>query len=124
MTSSKFILIFLGFIFVVVVLLTSNRIAGALRDRFGKLIPPLSFLSAADTTPTPVPSPTVYVSRFPTGTASSGTTTTKGGLVNTPEAKSTPTGETPATGPETFIYLLLGGSFLAGSLLKKQSKNV
>lgn len=131
MTSSRFILIFLGFIFVIIVLLTSSRIAGALRSRFGKLIPSI-FPITASSSPTPkisqitpnvLPSPTSYASRFPTGTP-------KGGS-NAPTAQrdapdgasqSSQTGETPATGPETLLYALLGGSFLTGSLLKRYSK--
>ncbi|MBI2617674.1 hypothetical protein HYW55_06075 [Candidatus Gottesmanbacteria bacterium] len=127
MTSSRFILIFLGFIFIIIILLTSNRIAGALRSRFGRFIPSIFPITASGTptptnlaevipTQTPPSTPTPYTSRFPIGTQS----TTKGGVPQT--AKSSTTNETPATGPESIAFVLLGGSFLTGSLLKRFSQ--
>ncbi|OGG15634.1 hypothetical protein A3D77_01240 [Candidatus Gottesmanbacteria bacterium RIFCSPHIGHO2_02_FULL_39_11] len=112
MSSSKLVLIFLGIILVVIVILTSNRIAAFLKSRFGNLVPPVKF-SAVETTPTPTLSltPTIY----PTGT------TTKGGLAPSPTTKSTPAAQIPSTGPMELAYVLIGGSAAAGFILTRIS---
>lgn len=108
MTSNRLILIFLAFIFVIIVILSSSRISNALRTRFGGLVPPLK-PTTEDITPTPIAE---TITSTPTPTTVYGQPTTKGG------AKSI-----PATGPEELLWLVLGGSFLAGVTLKQIAAN-
>ncbi len=103
MTSSRLILIFLGFIFLIIVILSSSKIAGALRERFGK------FLPTANTTVETTPTPTIEAE---TPTPS---------LI--PGATSTPSGEIPSTGPSELAYFILGGSLIAGLALKRISNS-
>lgn len=131
MSSSKLVLIFLGIILVVIVILTSNRIAAFLRSRFGNLVPPLKF-SAVETTPTPTLPPTPSI--FPTGTTTKGglntyptsnpTENTKGGISSYPSANSTPMKQIPSTGPEELGFALIGGSAGIGFILKKISSKI
>lgn len=99
MTSSRFILIFLGFIFLIIVLLAGNRIAAGLRAQFGKFLP-----STKQTQITPTPT-IGELSPTPTLTSSG--------------QGSTSSSEIPATGPENLVWLILGGSLLSGITLKK-----
>lgn len=109
MSSSRIILIFLGFIFVIILILTSNQISAGLRSRFGSFVPGLK------------PSPT------PTSSLSFGNTvkpfynpTPTLSVVNS-NLSSTPAGETPATGPENTVLVILGGFFVGGFALNKLS---
>lgn len=104
MTSSRLILIFLGFIFLIIVILSSGRIAGGLRDRFGKFLP-ISKTATTEVTPTPT-----IEAETPTPTIVAGTT-------------STPSGQIPATGPAELAYFILGGSLIAGLALKRISNS-
>lgn len=118
MSSSRLILIFLGFIFLIIILLSSNRIATALRSRFGKFLPALNVSGKISPTPTPTmafktPTPT----RLPTITAINQTGRFGGG-----EKGSSPTGEIPATGPSEVVWLILTGSAFLGVTLKKLSR--
>lgn len=108
MTSSRFILIFLGFIFLIIIILSSSRISGALQKRFGNVFPPLKFLSL---TPTPTPKPT----SIPTPTPVPNVYNSNG--------TSIPSTEIPATGPEAVSLLFLSGSFLTGIYLKRLIKS-
>lgn len=101
MASNRLILIFLGFIFLIIVILSSSRIAGGLRERFGKFLPTTN--TTTETTPT-----LTMEAETPTPTLIPGTT-------------STPSGEIPATGPAELAYLILGGSLIAGLALKRMS---
>lgn len=105
MTSSRLILIFLGFIFLIIIILSSNRIAASLRERFGKFLPTTN--TTVDITPTP------------TMESEAGTPTPT--LI--PETTSTPSGEIPATGPSDLAYFILGGSLIAGLALKRISNS-
>lgn len=110
MTSSRLILIFLAFIFLIIVLLSSNRIAASLRTRFGKMIPSLTPITE-NITPTPsmsqeTPTPTLT----PTPTIVYG---------NASKRSNNSTKNIPATGPADLAWLILGGSFLSGFVLKK-----
>lgn len=112
MTSSRLILIFLGFIFLIIVILSSSRISTALRSRFGKLLPPLTpTVEEASLTPTPTvletltPTPTVVYGRGTNGTVNKGGTASPKTI--------------PAAGPADTVWLLLAGSFFAGVTLKK-----
>lgn len=109
MTSSKLILIFLGFIFLIIVILSSNRIAGSLRTRFGKFLP--SIKRSAETI-SPTPTPTFEVkAKAPTPTVVYGE--------KIGDSTTIPNGEIPATGPADLFYIVIGGSLLAGLSLKK-----
>ncbi|MBI3380245.1 hypothetical protein HY029_05820 [Candidatus Gottesmanbacteria bacterium] len=113
MTSSRLILIFLAFIFLIIVILSSNRISSALRASFGKMIPSLktsTTVEDASLTPTPTmetetptPSPSIIYGG-------------RGVRNSTNYTKSM-----PAAGPEDLVWLILGGSFFAGVTLKKIS---
>lgn len=112
MTSSKLILIFLAFIFFLIVVLSSSKIANFLRSRFGSMVPSISPISE-DITPTPS---IIETTLTPTPTIVYGNgyrTETKGGIVRT----------IPASGPEDLAWLILGGSFSAGIVLKKISSS-
>lgn len=106
MTSNKLILIFLGFIFLIIVILSSSRISQALRSRFGNLVPSLK-PTTEDITPTPI---------FETETPTPTPTVIYGQKGNTNSAKNI-----PATGPEDLAWLVLAGSFLTGFTLKRIS---
>jgi hypothetical protein len=103
MSSTRFILIFLGFIFIIIVILSSQKIAGGLRERFGGIIP---FPKATNEEVTPTPSASGFEEETtPTPTLILGS--------------STPSGEIPATGPAEVAYFILGGSLFLGALLRK-----
>lgn len=112
MTSSRLILIFLAFIFLIIVLLSSNRISTALRTKFGKIIPSLSPITESIT-----PTPTLF-EETPTPTYIPTLTTVYG---NTNKRSNNSTKNIPATGPADLAWLILGGSFLSGFILKKIS---
>lgn len=110
MTSSRLILIFLAFIFLIIVVLSSNRISAALRSRFAGMVPSLK-PTTEDITPTPTieietPTPTPTVIYGGNGKTSG----------NNQNAKSI-----PATGPAELAWLVLGGSFFTGVALKRIS---
>lgn len=108
MSSSRLIFIFLGFILVIIVILTSSQIAGALKKRFGKVIPEAKVISENITvTPIEEPAPSPTETPFYNGK--------KGGSVSN---------EIPATGPENIVYLMLGTSMAAGFAFKKLSSKV
>lgn len=109
MTSSKLILIFLGFIFLIIVILSSSRISAALRARFGKIIPSIK-TSTEDQTPTPTP--TIEITDTPTLTP---TSVYGRGATN----KNNSSKNIPDTGPADLVWLVLGGSFLTGVYIKK-----
>ncbi len=116
MTSSRFILIFLGFIILIIVILSSSRIASTLRDKFGNLIPPSLRLAKISPSPTPIltqktPTPSVYTKVISGGNNSSNNTFSRS-RTSSPE-------QIPATGPEDIAWLILGGSFIAGISLKR-----
>lgn len=111
MTSTRFIFIFLGFIFLIFIILSSSRISGAIQKRFGPIFPPLKLFSV---TPTPTPAPKPTFTPTPTSTP---------GFYN-PGGTSTPSTEIPATGPELASLLFLSGSFLTGIYLKRRTKSI
>lgn len=122
MTSTRLILIFLGFIFLIIVILTSSKISSALRQRFAAFVPSMKLANIQGGTPTPTgffemtltltPTPTTVIRSPGTKTSNSVQNTTKGGLASR---------EIPATGPEDLVWLTLGGSLTAGVFLKKIS---
>jgi len=108
MSSSKLIFIFLGFILIAVVLLSSKRIATSLRTTFGR------FLPATITKPSPTPNITIT----PTPTLIKKSVSVN----NTDKVARDNTGEIPATGPAEIMWLILGGSAFAGTTLIRFSK--
>lgn len=110
MTSSRLILIFLAFIFLIIILLSSNRIASTLRAKFSKFIPSLSPITD-NITPTPT-----IIEETPTPTLTPTPTIVYG---NTNKRPNNSTKNIPATGPADLAWLILGGSFLSGITLKK-----
>ena len=106
MTSSRFILIFLGFIFLIIIILSSGRISAALQKRFGNIIPSMKLYSK----PTPTPAPAPLTSILPTPTT-----------IYNQDTTSSPTGEIPATGPEIISLFILSGSLITGISLKNLS---
>lgn len=136
MTSSRLMLIFLGFIIIIIVVLSSNKIAGALKTRFGGFIPSLKPY-AEKVTPTPskyiaMISPTIaptasYTASFTAPDEKGGKTGGFGQITNGSKTSNrntyaqkgaTPAKEIPATGPQDLVLLMLGGSFLGGIVLK------
>ncbi|MCJ7740794.1 hypothetical protein MUP32_05800 [Candidatus Microgenomates bacterium] len=127
MSSSRIILVFLGFIFIVIVILSSGRIAVALRSRLGqffpfmkstslttppKITPTLTPSAVYKISPTSMPSPTLSAFYGGQNTTKGGQNTTKGGVT---------TAEIPATGPNDLLWVILGGSTAIGYSLKKLS---
>ncbi len=101
MTSSRLILIFLGFVFVIIVILTSNKITASLRQRFGNILPATKVITE-EITPTPIeevvtltPTPTYFTKN-----------------------SSSPNDEIPATGPNDFMWFILGISLITGLTLR------
>lgn len=113
MSSSRIILLFLGFIFIIIVILSSAKIAGGLRQRFGKFIPGGTVTSDISITPSIMP--TVTLTPQPTNKVSA-PSTNKGGQ---PVSKSSPASETPATGPAETAWLIISGSLLTGIGIRK-----
>lgn len=115
MSSSRLILVFLGFIFLIIVILTSSQIAGALRSRFGNLIPGYKVANER-VTPTPT-----KVTATPTLTPTLGSRINSGTAGSTYSNKSH-AAQTPATGPSDLILVLLGSGGGIGLLLRKISQ--
>ncbi len=101
MSSNRLILIFLGFIFVIVIILTSNKITASLRQRFGNILPTPK-VTTEEITPTPIEE---AITLTPTPTFFSG-------------SSSTPSNEIPATGPNDFMWFILGISLITGLTLR------
>ena len=114
MLSNRLILIFLGIILSLVVVLTSNRISAALRERFGGFVPGLILPAQEEITPTPT-SPQVTMKTL----TSTPTVTPKPTIV--PLEKGTPADKIPATGPSLMALILLGGTFVLGAAFRKLS---
>jgi hypothetical protein len=112
MSSNRLIFLFLGIILLVVVILSSKRIATTLRGWFGKYIPAIQTTEFSPT-PTPTVTPTMGV-LSPTPTPRKNAFPTQQG--------STPSSQIPATGPETVVWLLLGGGVTGGLTLRKLSR--
>ena len=110
MSSGKIILIFLGFILLAIVLLSSNKIATSLRTRFGRFLPTVKTTSKISPTPVTMLSPTPTLIKKPVAVTTNG------------KVAGSNTGEIPATGPAEVMWLILGGSALAGAALNKLSK--
>ena len=113
MTSSRFLLIFLGFILVIIVILTSRQIGGALRERFSRFLPAFK---VATQTPTLTPTPEVLEEPTPTSTS---IPVVYGRGITPDRVDATPPSQIPATGPQALGWLILGGSLIAGLYLRR-----
>jgi hypothetical protein len=116
MTSSRFVLVFLGFVFIVIVVLSSGRIAGALRSRFGGFFPTPNILSDSSSqtlqstpTPTHAPQPTMSPTNAPKPT------------VTVTNRQSVPIRETPATGLETIFFITTSLGLGTGLYLRRKT---
>lgn len=121
MLSNRLILIFLGIIFFLIVILTSNRISATLQERFGGFIPGLRPPTQEEITPTPTLSEEAEM--FPTQTPTTTPETTAIPMENRGEEKGgPPIDKIPATGPFQLALLLLGGLLGVGVTLRKITK--
>jgi len=116
MTSSRLILLFLGIIFLLILILSSNKIGGFLHQKFGRFLP--SFKPPFEEVITP--SPTFSPSPSPSPTQAK-----KKELLPSPtiEEGARPP-EIPATGAKEDLTFLLIGSLLLGVLIRKISLTV
>lgn len=108
MTSTRLILVFLGIIFLIIVVLAGRRISTNLKNSLAGLNIP-GFRGAQITL---TPTPTV------TGEA-------KGGVVPTmtpvvlEKKESSDNGEIPATGANEIAYFVISGGLIGGAVLRK-----
>jgi hypothetical protein len=112
MSSSRLILLFLGFIFLIIVILSSARISTVLRERFAGYLP---VIQSGNSNPTPTPTILEEIPS-PTPTVITGTVS---GKTSFEKAKSSASNQIPATGPGEITWLIVSGSFLSGMVLKK-----
>lgn len=97
MTSTRLILVFLGIIFLIIVVLAGRRIASNLQNSLAGLNIP-GFRGAQITL---TPTPTVMEKK-----------------------DSSDNGEIPATGPSEVVYLLISGGIIGGTVLRLAAKNL
>lgn len=111
MSSNRFILLFLGIVFVIIVILSSAKIGGFLRTRFGRFLP-VSLQNTSKVTPTPtvITTPTPILTLTPSPVPVSKTNG---------KIKAAQSDEIPATGPNELVWLVLGSSFFIGISFKK-----
>ena len=113
MSSNRLIFLFLGIVLLVVVILSSKRIATTLRGWFGKYVPGVQTVEESPT-PTITPYPTVKIVS-PTPLQKKAIEVTR---------KSSPTSTIPSTGPETVVWLLLGGGVTGGIALRRIGSSI
>jgi hypothetical protein len=119
MSSNRLALLFLGFILIIVLVLSSKRIAGFLRSRFSRFLPS-SITTEEQITPTPTPiSSLVDITKK--GKLQKSTPTP----IRSPQIAlkkgAPPTGEIPATGPAEVVWMLLGSGAAGGIIIRKLS---
>jgi hypothetical protein len=114
MSSNRLIFLFLGIIFLVIVILTSKQIGTTIRGWVGKYLPIAQFQNLS---PTPTPTPTSKITPSPTKTAYYPTMTPVASQFT--GKKSTPASEIPSTGPDIVTWFLLGSGVGSGMLLRK-----
>lgn len=113
MTSNRVILLILAVIFLIIVILSSKRIADSLRTRFGQYFPsPFTIQQEAKTSTSPTPAKFAEINQTPIPTVNE-QPVEKGGTSVT---------ETPKTGPAEYLWLAIGGSVIAGVILRKVSQ--
>lgn len=119
MSSNRLIFLFLAIVLLVVVILSSKRIATTLRSLFGKYVPGVQNIE--EVTPSPTLTP------FPTLKASSPTPISNRIASPTPNLRKYPattqksslSDTIPSTGPESVVWLLLGGGLTSGFTLRR-----
>lgn len=116
MTSGRLILIFIGFVIVAIILLSSNKIASSLRSKFSGVLPPIGVTGKI--TPTLHPSPTSSFSMITPAPTVAYIKPTSAPVYSS----SSPNGEIPATGPADLAWMLLGSSATIGVALRMLSK--
>ena len=108
-------------IFLIIVILGSNRIATSLRQRFARFLPISSPTPAKEITHTPVSFSSLQPTVTPTTPCTTTNDTTGKSVAGTTSEKGY-TGsisEIPATGPNDLAWFMLGGSSLLGVFFKK-----
>lgn len=112
--STKIILALLGLIIIVILLLTSQRFTGGLRNRFSGLFPGIQ---QVEKTTTPTPKPT-SVAHMPTPTkiqlGTGRQTQTKGG----------PIAQTPDTGATEISFVMISSFGIVGYTLRRLTRNL
>ncbi len=118
MISNRIILFFLGVIILIVIVLSSQKLSAALRNRLSGVFPKVQTVKVgSDDTLTPTPSikgvlsPTPVLYTNTKTTTQKPVTTTKRVVANTPN-----------TGPESVPLLLLAGMGMGGALLTRLTK--
>ena len=109
MTSSR--VIFLALIFLVIIVLSSNKIADFLKNRFGRYFPTPSAVSVQESNVIVTPTPT-QTNGFPVSPTLE---------YKSDNEKAT---EIPKTGPSEIMLVVIGGSLVAGTVIKTVSKKL
>lgn len=116
MTSNRVILLILAVIFLIIVILSSKRIADSLRARFGKYLPsPFTIQQEAKTSTSPTPAKFAEINQTPIPTNVNEQPAEKGGSTAT---------ETPKTGPAEYMWFAISGGAAAGLILRKVSQKI
>jgi hypothetical protein len=110
MHTGRFIIVFLGFVFLLIVIFASKNIAGLMRDRFGRFLP-TNVPGKNLVSPTPIPLLTPSIEKRSTSIPYETKTSTNGD-------------EIPATGPEALAWIVISGSLSGGLILNKYSKKI
>lgn len=113
MLSNRIILLFLGIIFLIIIVLSSGKLSQGIKSKISGIFPgvkPVPTVNLGDITPTLTPSPTV--AHFNTAQAVKGTRT-----INSKN----PT-QTPDTGAGTLSLFILSALASTGLIIKRLSK--
>ena len=112
MNSSRLILIFLGIIFVLIIILSSSRIGSGLKNRLNSLFSRPVTTQIQDTQVQLEPTPTISeeLTESPTPTVSVRT--------------STPPTESPATGAADIFWIATGSGLMISFWANRKSKNL
>lgn len=130
MTSSRLVLVFLGIIFLIIIILSSNRIGQFARERFGKFLPnvkmPYQQISPTPTIKTVISPTPVKISSLGTSSNQQQGYQTDNSISNNLNNSATkggnpPATEIPATGPNEIVTLLLAGSGILGFYINKKT---
>lgn len=111
MNSSRLILIFLGIIFILIIILSSSRIGGGLKNRLGSLFSRPVTTQVQDTQQLePIPTISEESKETPTPTTSF--------------SNNTPPAETPATGAAEMFWITTGSGIMISFFARRKSKNL
>lgn len=108
MVSNRLILVFLGIIFILIVVFSGNRIAQTFKSGLARIFPRTQ-IGSGSVTPSPTPR---LLGNFTSPTPKNGFT--KGEQTTAPPE----TEQIPSTGPQEITYVLFGGSALVGILTR------